>query len=91
MRNVWLILISALLISVSGCMTGTTIDHARGAWQGPYFMGSESVDKDGKPVQTQDPNSAYYCLLPLTIPADIVTSPIQLVLWLYAKYGTFQT
>ena len=59
-----LILIAFLLL-LNGCMTETVIDHAQG------------VDKHGQP--TGETNGAYYTLIPLTVPADIVTSPFQFI------------
>jgi len=33
----------------------------------------------------------YYCLVPLTVPADIVTSPYQLFWYLVFRYGNWKT
>jgi hypothetical protein len=54
-----------MLVALNGCMTETVVDHAKG-----IDMHDQSVGK---------PNAAYYALVPLTVPADIVTSPFQLI------------
>jgi hypothetical protein len=64
-------LLVTLLVSQNGCMTVGTIDHAQGASSGG----------DGKP------HPGYYCLLPLAIPGDIVTSPFQLCVGLWIAGG----
>jgi hypothetical protein len=91
MKIISTFLLAVLLVCLNGCMTGTVVNHARGTWQGPFIEGTKSVDQNGKTIQAQKPNPAYYALVPLTVPFDIVTSPFQLVLWLWAKHGTFQT
>jgi hypothetical protein len=71
------ILLAALLVSSNGCMTQSAIKYAEGqshqAWINNGF-GSGYIGGD-----QPKPNPCYYFLLPLTIPADIVTSPFQLL------------
>lgn len=76
------ILLIALLAISNGCITYNTVEHAQGTASGSFFLPTESVDADGQPFQTDKPHPAYYALLPLTIPADIVTLPIQGVIML---------
>ncbi len=76
------ILLIALLAISNGCITYNTVEHAQGTASGSFFLPTESVDADGQPFQTDKPHPSYYALLPLTIPADIVTLPIQGVIML---------
>jgi hypothetical protein len=72
-----LFLLFALLVSSNGCMTQSAVKCAEGksheAWINNGF-GSGYIGGD-----EPKPNPCYYLLLPLTIPADIVTSPFQLI------------
>jgi hypothetical protein len=73
MKIITSLLLIALLVSSNGCMTYDAIQHAKGQ-PAPYFaFGNDDVQKniDGKP------HPAYYAWLPLSIPADIATAPIQ--------------
>jgi hypothetical protein len=62
------ILLIALLVCSNGCLTYQSVQIARGK---PYysFIGPE--------VKPEKPQPACYALLPLTVPFDIVTLPIQ--------------
>jgi hypothetical protein len=72
-----LFLLFPLLVSSNGCMTQSAIKYAEGqshhAWINNGF-GTGYIGGD-----EPKPNPGYYFLLPLTIPADIVTSPFQLI------------
>ena len=68
MKAICTILLFALLVSTNGCMTYSTVKRARGE-ENPVM---------GRPAG--EPQPGYYALLPLTVPADIVTSPFQLIL-----------
>jgi hypothetical protein len=57
-------------------MTTMTVVKAKGQ---PY------KDAAGKTVSSGEPG--YYALLPLTIPADIATAPIQAIIWCYLKWS----
>ena len=37
--------------------------------------------------EPKEAHPAYWALLPLTVPADIVTSPFQLYMYLAVRYG----
>jgi hypothetical protein len=79
MKSIISLFLLCLLLGGSGCMTAKTIQNAQG----------EAVshkDKRGADVE-EHPNSkpGYYCLIPLTIPLDIVTSPIQLIVYLQLR------
>jgi len=76
MKAIIFCLMLGSLMSSTGCMTYSAVQRAEGkpnAWSG-----------------ADDPTKAYpayWTLLPLTVPADIVTSPIQLVIYLAVRYG----
>jgi len=57
-----------------GCMSTKVVQKARGpeTWHKKDDGKNASEHNDTKP--------AYYCLLPLTVPLDMVTSPIQAVM-----------
>lgn len=64
--------------ALSGCMVSImTYNKARGEYTWP------SAPKDELPKL--EPKPAYYALLPLTVPLDIATCPVQVplfVMWL---------
>jgi len=62
-------LLAAVLICLSGCITANTIQVAKTKTH-KSDKGETVVDEPGKP--------GYYALVPLTIVADVATSPIQL-------------
>jgi len=70
-----------LLVSANGCMTKTAQHHADGTYRSSF------TDAQGKTKPGDKPNPAYYALMPLTIPADIVTSPFQLGAYLWFIAG----
>jgi uncharacterized protein YceK len=71
------VVVVALFVSSNGCMTMATADHAK-AKTHEDDKGNVVVDKKSQP--------AYYALMPLTVPADIVTLPFQAV-YLYIVLG----
>ena len=71
------LLLIALLVSLNGCLTYKTIGRAQGTATGSFFLPTKSVDANGVTVRLNKPHPAYYALLPLTIPVDIATSPVQ--------------
>jgi hypothetical protein len=78
MKIIGSLLLVTFLISSNGCMTNAAIKNATGTTAGGY------TNDKGEFIHYDKPNPAYYALLPLTIPADIVTAPFQLiaVLWI---------
>ena len=74
----------ALLFALNGCMTNAAMQHATGTSTLGYPSGSGGVTHYELHSQ---PHPAYYGLLPLTIPADIITSPFQLGYYLWYKHG----
>ena len=58
-------------------MTTATVDHAK-AWM--------HKDDKGDVVVQKKPQPAYYLLVPLTVPLDIVTFPIQAIWYLGAHH-----
>ena len=71
------LLLFALVIGASGCMTYSSVQRAKG---------EPNVVTGHHPTEAQP---GYYALLPLTITADVATSPIQLLL--YLLLGSSQT
>jgi len=69
----------SLLLCSSGCITSKTVDRAQGN------VSAMHKDDKGAPVYDKRPEPGYYCLLPLTVAADVATSPIQIPVWLYLK------
>ena len=53
-----------------GCITNNTINRAKGY---PEDNGH------GTKVATENPSPGYYWLVPLTVSADVATSPFQLI------------
>ena len=72
MKMLCTILLFALLVSTNGCITYSTVKRAKGE-ENPVL---------GRPAS--EPQPGYYALVPLTVPADIVTSPFQLILYVLA-------
>ena len=70
-----------LLLSCSGCMTNATIREA-GRERRPIESLATKNKPDGETNAPLDYPKAFYLLLPFSIPADIVTSPIQLLAFL---------
>jgi hypothetical protein len=75
------LILLALLVGSNGCMTQSAIKYAKGhpekAWINNSF-GYANLPTDPK----SKPHPAYYVLLPLSAPADVATSPFQLIgLW----------
>jgi len=61
----------ALALSTSGCITAETIDHAEG---------SQYTNDKGEVIVNEKATPELFALLPLTVPADIVTLPFQLLI-----------
>lgn len=72
MKTICAILLFALLVSTNGCMTYSTVKRAKGEQNGVM----------GWPAK--EPQPGYYALVALTVPADIATSPFQLILYVLA-------
>ena len=71
MKTLGLVLLLMLVLNSSGCMTYSSVQRAKGA---------DNVVTGHHPTE---PQPGYYALLPVSVPADIATSPIQLVLYLF--------
>ena len=69
-----------LLISSNGCMTYTSVHKAQGT---PYY------NFHGLWITASEPKPAYYAIVPITVPADIVTSPFQGI-WYVIQYETME-
>lgn len=68
----------ALALSTSGCITAETIDHAEG---------SQYTNDKGEVIVNEKSKPELYVFLPLTVPADIVTFPFQLLIGYLAING----
>jgi hypothetical protein len=81
MNKLFPLLLAVALAPLSGCMTASVIDSAR---NGPHYR--QVVDpKTEETALCRSYPWANYLLVPLTVPADIVTSPIQalgIIFWL---------
>jgi hypothetical protein len=73
MRTFCCFLLSVILVSTCGCMTYSTVQRAKG--ESNAVTGNEPAE----------PHPWNYALVPLTVPLDVATSPVQLaaVAWLY--------
>src|SRR5689334_18902049 len=72
----------ALLVVSNGCMTYSAIEDAKGhsesdlwAW-GPSTEGTNLWIKSTH-IHATNPQPGYYLLMPLTVPVDVATSPLQ--------------
>jgi hypothetical protein len=55
-------------------MSTKTVQRAQGTVE------TNHTDETGAHVYDKRPEPGYYCLLPLTVPLDLVTSPFQLIM-----------
>jgi hypothetical protein len=69
MKMIMSLLLIAILISSSSCITYCTIKRAKG----------EQIGWSDAPDERKHP--AYYCFIPMTVPLDIATTPIQIFIW----------
>ena len=72
-----------LLLTLNGCMTNSAVDRAKGTSSRGYPSGTGETIHYQMHVQ---PHPAYYALLPLTIPADVATSPFQLGYYVWHRH-----
>ena len=70
MRRLVLPLVSGYLLFTSGCATNHVVEWKAKSHVEWDKATEQNIEVAGKP--------AYYALLPLTVPFDVVTSPIQL-------------
>jgi hypothetical protein len=63
----------AVLVTTSGCMTYSAVQRGKGQLN---VITGDNPD---------EPRPAYYALLPLAVPLDIATSPIQLLIYALAS------
>ena len=77
MKLILNLLLIALLVSSNGCMTYSAIQDAKGHQDKTMWLWREATSGDNKS------RPAYYLLTPVTVPADIVTSPFQAIVLLF--------
>ena len=70
MKSLFQNLLILFLLASSGCMTAKVVEKAKP---------EQRWNSETKERETQPGHPGYYALLPLSIPADIVTSPFQLI------------
>jgi hypothetical protein len=84
----------ALLVVSGGCMTQSTIRYAKGDSYDAWINNTYGYNMHAQSLSDlqEKPHAAYYSLLPLSVPADIATSPVQLVVLVYctSRFGFFQ-
>jgi hypothetical protein len=77
-RVVWGGLTAVVLVACAGCMTSEVVCRAKGkrvkVAGTDLLVAHENYHPDG------EPHCAYYFWLPLSVPADVATSPIQAIL-----------
>jgi hypothetical protein len=73
MKTIASFLLIALLVSSNGCMTYYATQAAKGD------TSSALVPSGNLEVMDHKSHPGYYFLIPLTVPADIATSPFQLL------------
>jgi|ERR1700722_14728163 len=79
------LLLVTLLVGSNGCMTYNTIQYAKGHPENAMWLTFRNPQKSPPHfVTTTEAHPAYYALLPLTVPIDIATSPIQYITVLVA-------
>jgi len=82
MKTIGILSLIALLVISNGCMTYSTVQDAKGHPDKALWIGCGN-DKD------TTPHPAYYAFLILTVPADVVTSPIQGICYLVFRYAPY--
>ena len=82
MKSISTLFLIALLVGSNGCMTYSTVQDAKGHPSKALWVGCAN-EKD------TPPKPAYYGFLLLTVPADIVTSPIQGICYLVFRYAPY--
>lgn len=60
----------AVTLFLSGCASVKTVEHAKGHCY---------KKEDGEIVWDKEPKPGYYAFLPLAIPFDIATFPVQML------------
>jgi hypothetical protein len=77
-RTLTSLLLIALIIGANGCMTQSAVKYGNGhpdkAWINNKFDTAYLA-----PDPNTKPHPAYYALIPLSFPADVATSPFQLI------------
>ena len=84
-------LLAALSISTNGCMSYNAVQEAKGYPENTMPMNFQRDWRNCfEPIKTNPghtPHPGYYALLPLSVPADTVTSPFQLLDYGIAKWA----
>jgi hypothetical protein len=86
MKTIVSVLLIVLLISSNGCMTNNVIQDARGHETKALWLNNHTYDPNKVDSNKSEP--AYYLLVPLTFPADVVISPVEFCWWLSVGWHT---
>jgi hypothetical protein len=83
LRTLTSLLLATLIIGTNGCMTQGAIKYAQGHPDQAWIK-----TLSNSPISKSDykPHPAYYVLLPLSVPADVATSPFQLIGFGYFEF-----
>jgi hypothetical protein len=84
MKIISIFIILVAVLGTSGCATSNIVDLAQGHPEEAEwftFRADKNAEPKSPPVVT--PHPAYILLVPLTVPVDIVTLPIQAVDYCY--------
>ena len=80
--KIFRVLLLLCLLMTSSCMTAKVLDKAG------YY--NERATTEPNKEETVRRSPGYYALLPLSIPADIATSPFQLIPIAIFSYWQYQ-
>jgi hypothetical protein len=83
------ILLVALFLCSNGCTTYNTVQYAKGYSENATWFTFPTRDTKPKPPGDHKPHPGYYALTPLTVPADVATSPFQFFDYLYVILSGF--
>lgn len=80
---------AAVLLGANGCATYNVTQEAQGHTQNVEWFTFPTRDHVPKDPPDNKSHPAYYLLIPLTVPVDIVTCPIQFVDYCYVLLNGF--
>ena len=89
MRIIAYIFLIVLLASSNGCMTYSAVQDSKG--NGGAALWARPVAEQLDEPSDGEWHPGYCALLPLTVPADIATSPVQIVVGLVFIFGNWHT
>jgi hypothetical protein len=81
------IIFAAVFLGTNGCATYNVTQEAQGHTQNVEWFTFPTRDYVPKNPPDNKSHPAYYLLIPLTVPVDIVTCPIQFVDYWVVLFG----